>query len=150
MTNSKMTAKEAIETLLVLLRYEDDPTKYLALKMSIIALETAEQNAKEEQSVSNQQTDKQSDKRIDFADCISRQAAIDELGRWLGYLDEDMIERIRIGIKKLPSAQPESKTCVGCVYENQKGWCIDVCGGCVRNAVDHYEQYKEETDERSD
>lgn len=28
-----------------------------------------------------------------------------EIGRWIGYLDEDMIERIKIGIKKLPEAQ---------------------------------------------
>lgn len=40
-------------------------------------------------------------------DCISRQDAIDEIARWKGYLDEDMIKRIQIGLKKLPSVQPE-------------------------------------------
>ena len=32
-----------------------------------------------------------------------------EIDRWIGYLDEDMITRIKIGIKKLPSAQPEQR-----------------------------------------
>lgn len=31
--------------------------------------------------------------------------AIDEIARWIGYLDEDMIYRIQTGLKKLPSAQ---------------------------------------------
>lgn len=35
-------------------------------------------------------------------DLISRQAVIEEIGRWRGYLDEDMIARIRIGIRNLP------------------------------------------------
>lgn len=40
---------------------------------------------------------------------ISRQAAIDEIARWIGYIDEDMILRIQTGLKKVPSAQPERK-----------------------------------------
>ena len=40
-------------------------------------------------------------------DVISRQAAIDDIARWSGYLDEDMILRIQTSVKKLPSAQPE-------------------------------------------
>jgi len=47
------------------------------------------------------------DTNVLSSDCISRQAAFDEIARWKGYLDEDMIERIQIGLKKLPSAQPE-------------------------------------------
>lgn len=43
-------------------------------------------------------------------DLISRQAAIAEIARWIGYIDEDMIGRIQIGLKKLPSAQPEQLT----------------------------------------
>lgn len=42
-------------------------------------------------------------------DLIRRQSAIEEIARWIGYIDEDMILRIQIGIKKLPSAQPEVK-----------------------------------------
>lgn len=37
-------------------------------------------------------------------DLISRRAVINEIERWFGYLDEDMIARISIGISKLPSA----------------------------------------------
>lgn len=39
-------------------------------------------------------------------DLISRKAVIDEISRFIGYLDEDMIFRIQTGIKKLPSTQP--------------------------------------------
>lgn len=42
-------------------------------------------------------------------DLISRQDAIEEIARWIGYIDEDMILRIQTGLKKLPSAQPERK-----------------------------------------
>ena len=42
-------------------------------------------------------------------DMISRKMAIDEIARWIGYLDEDMICRIQIGLKRLPSAQPQRK-----------------------------------------
>lgn len=49
------------------------------------------------------------DKDIDvpIKDCISRQSAIAEIARWIGYIDEDMINRIQIGLNRLPSAQPE-------------------------------------------
>lgn len=40
-------------------------------------------------------------------DLISRQDAIDEISRWIGYLDDDMILRIQIGLRKLPSVQSE-------------------------------------------
>ncbi len=36
---------------------------------------------------------------------LDEDVVLKEIGRWIGYLDEDMIERIKIGIKKLPSAQ---------------------------------------------
>ena len=39
-------------------------------------------------------------------DCISREDAKNEIRRWLGYLDEDMITRINIGIDNLPSVTP--------------------------------------------
>lgn len=42
-------------------------------------------------------------------DTISRAAAIDEIARWIGYLDDDMISRIQLGLKRLPSAQPKQK-----------------------------------------
>ena len=37
-------------------------------------------------------------------DLISRRAVINEIERWFGYIDGDMIARISIGISKLPSA----------------------------------------------
>lgn len=42
---------------------------------------------------------------INDGDMISRQDAIEEIARWIGYIDEDMILRIQTGLKKLPSAQ---------------------------------------------
>ena len=35
--------------------------------------------------------------------------AINEIARWIGYLDKDMISRIQIGLERLPSAQPEQR-----------------------------------------
>lgn len=46
---------------------------------------------------------------LETLDCVSRQAVLTEISRWRGYLDDDMIMRISIGIKRLPSAQPERK-----------------------------------------
>ncbi len=40
-------------------------------------------------------------------DCIGRQAAIEEIARWAGYIGEDMILRIQTGLKKLPSVQTD-------------------------------------------
>lgn len=39
-------------------------------------------------------------------DPIERQAAIDEIQRFLGYIDQDMIDRIKIGLRKLPTIEP--------------------------------------------
>jgi hypothetical protein len=38
---------------------------------------------------------------------LNEDDVLKEIDRWIGYLDEDMITRIKIGIKKLPSEQPE-------------------------------------------
>lgn len=43
-------------------------------------------------------------------DVIYRQEAIDEIARWIGYIDEDMILRIQTGLKKVPSAQQDTPT----------------------------------------
>ena len=40
-------------------------------------------------------------------DAVSRDDVLTEIGRWIGYLDEDMIARIKLGMKKLPSVQPK-------------------------------------------
>ena len=39
-----------------------------------------------------------------MADCIERERAYRELDRWLGYLDEDMVFRLKRGISRIPSA----------------------------------------------
>lgn len=36
---------------------------------------------------------------------LDEDVVLKEIGRWIGYLDEDMLERIKTGIKKLPEAQ---------------------------------------------
>ena len=41
-------------------------------------------------------------------DCISREEVKNEIRRWLGYLDEDMISRINVGINRLPSVTPKA------------------------------------------
>ena len=37
-------------------------------------------------------------------DYISREAAIVEIKRFIGYLDEDMIERLQVAIRRIPAA----------------------------------------------
>ena len=39
-----------------------------------------------------------------MADYIRREAAIAEIKRFIGYLDEDMIERLQIAIRRIPAA----------------------------------------------
>lgn len=56
-------------------------------------------------------------------DSISRQDAIKEIARWIGYIDEDMVLRIQTGLKKLPSAQPEQLwTPVSEGLPRENGW----------------------------
>lgn len=78
-----------------------------------------------------------------MSDLIDRQAAIDEIERWLGYIDDDMVRRMQIGMKRLPSAQPEIIRCKDCKYmidtgddlmcDNAKGWVVATTSdfGCV-------------------
>lgn len=44
---------------------------------------------------------------ITESDTISRQAAIDEISKFKGYIDDDIIYRIQIALKRLSAAQPE-------------------------------------------
>ena len=67
-------------------------------------------------------------------DLISRQAAIEEIARWIGYIDEDMVLRIQTGLKKVPSAQPEIIRCKDCkhyvihtLFGRSQGWCERLC-----------------------
>ena len=59
-----------------------------------------------------------------MSDLIDRRAAIDEIARWIGYIDEDMILRIQTGLKKVPSAQPEIIRCKDCKHRDaEDGFC---------------------------
>ena len=71
-------------------------------------------------------------------DTINRRAAIDEIARWIGYLDDDMIGRIQLGLKRLPSAQPEIVRCGQCKYaevadaqDNQDGYTCQFHRGSI-------------------
>ena len=45
-----------------------------------------------------------------MSELVSKNAVVNEIRRWRGYLDDDMIQRITIGMNKLPSAEISSKT----------------------------------------
>jgi len=71
-------------------------------------------------------------------DSIRRQDAINEIARWYGYLDEDMILRIQTRLKKVPSAQPEIVRCGQCKYaevadaqDNQDGYTCQFHRGSI-------------------
>ena len=55
--------------------------------------------------------------------------AIDEIARWIGYLDEDIISRIQLGLKRLPLAQPEQTDCIYC-HENSDGYVTPLEKNC--------------------
>lgn len=69
-------------------------------------------------------------------DVIYRQQAIGSIARWIGYLDEDMICRIQIGLERLPPAQQDAKTCAGCYFEKHGS---RACEYCSRMYMDRYE-----------
>ena len=51
-------------------------------------------------------------------DLISRESAYKEICRWRGYLDDDMIERIKMGICRIPVADAKSvEYCENCREE---------------------------------
>lgn len=55
-----------------------------------------------------------------MSDLISRQDVLDEIRRFSGYLDDDMMTRIYIGLNRLPSTQAEILTCDKCKYADEK------------------------------
>lgn len=52
-------------------------------------------------------------------DLISKQDVFDEILRFSGYLDKDMITRIYIGLNRLPVAQLKIVRCKDCEYGEQ-------------------------------
>ena len=63
---------------------------------------------------------------VQSADTISRKAAIEEIARWIDYIDEDMILRIQTGLKMLPSAQPEIIHCKDCRFHPPTNRCVRI------------------------
>ena len=57
---------------------------------------------------------------------VDRQVAIDEIARFIGYIDEDMIERIQLRLRKLPSAEPEIIYCKDCDQYNPEAQFCDL------------------------
>ena len=84
----------------------------------------------------------ESSQNVPNGDFILRKAAIDAFVRLthLSWEDLKIMYPMFCVIENLPSAQPEQRSCLGCVHENQRGWKIDICGDCMRNAEDHYER----------
>ena len=86
------------------------------------------------------------DKDIDvpIKDCISRQSAIAEIARWIDYIDEDMINRIQIGLNRLPSAQPERESIKWIPHESIFGGSderVYTCDKCGYNIGFHVENF---------
>lgn len=82
--------------------------------------------------ISRQLTQKNDSNVLDTLDCVRRKDAINEIARWKGYLDEDMIARIQIGLKKLPSAQRTGRWIDGKVKHIKNGELRNVreCSEC--------------------
>ena len=78
--------------------------------------------------MSDRQPEERTDKRTETHACdlIDRQAAIDEIKEIYEWHDNVTKERIIEHFVRLPSAQPEQRTCVNCGRtENNGGWYAD-------------------------
>lgn len=64
-------------------------------------------------------------------DTISRQAAINEIARWIGYLDDDMIGRIQLSLKRLPSTQPKRDIPLDYIIDKGGNAICPKCGANV-------------------
>ena len=68
---------------------------------------------------------------------VDKQKAIDEIARWTGYLDDDMIRRIQMGLKRLPSSEEESfEWCTDCKEYDQEKHCCHRWTKVIRNTVE--------------
>lgn len=75
---------------------------------------------------------------------IDREAVINEIHRWIGYIDEDLITRINIDISRIPDADVERVGhCVDCVYSLRLYYdgepyltCVNTDGLC-RDVPEH-------------
>lgn len=73
---------------------------------------------------------------------IRKKDAIDEIAKWAGYLDEDMIYRIQLGLKRLPYAQPKQKTGEW-IQRRHPNWDMQVlyCSECDKSNGNEYANY---------
>lgn len=99
-------------------------------------------------------------------DLVSRQAVKDWLEKWRGYLDDDMIARMQIGTKDIPTDRQwipcserlpeEDMTRYLCTYNYSEGVCVDFGlysdGAWFTTGVTAWmplpEPYKEESNEK--
>lgn len=73
-----------------------------------------------------------------MSDPIERQAAINEIQRFLGYIDQDMIDRIKIRLRKLPTIEAEPAkhgrwTKIGHIEHT---WLVSECSECGNQTID--------------
>lgn len=77
-------------------------------------------------------------------DCISRQAAIDEITEYgSGDTIYMSVVELKRRIEHLPPAQPDN-SCDGCRYENADDGVLVPCGFCKRSHPDNYERRTDE------
>lgn len=67
----------------------------------------------------------------EMSDTISRAMAINEIARWIGYLDDDMIGRIQLSLKRLPSTQPKRDIPLDCIIDESGNAICPKCGANV-------------------
>jgi rubrerythrin len=69
-------------------------------------------------------------------DCISREAAINEQKRFCGYLDNDMLNRLEIAMRRIPAAdvRPVARGRWIDTDNYYQRWKCSVCGCHTRDA----------------
>ena len=76
---------------------------------------------------------------------IEEKAALNEIARFIGYIDQDMIHRIQMGLTKIPAADVVERKKGKWIYDCERmagdGWTYrqhhcTVCG--FQSAVSHY------------
>ena len=79
-------------------------------------------------------------------DCISRQAAIDELVKMLGYCfqaDEEVVDAVVTTVRELPSAQPEIVRCGECKHLMPNGRCEEFADYLIKPSASDFCSYGE-------
>ena len=74
-------------------------------------------------------------------DLINRQAVLDEIHRWSGYLDDDMIYRIQWKLERIPPVEPLHATWLEqhLYPDDVTGHTYGTCSNCLEvRIVDNY------------